>query len=121
MRLVKIICEKRQYRHKLVEYVKKKFYPLDELIQIVQAAQAKDDPTQVKKSKRLKEDLSEALAILLKRKGEYLQSVDLFTNVLIDLSVTEITSALYLDPNIKYNDPTTVKDEHILRFDNITA
>lgn len=44
--------------------------------------------------------------------------MDLFTNLLIELSVSEITTALYLDANIKFNDPN-VKDEHIARFDNL--
>jgi len=50
--------------------------------------------------------------------GEYESSVDLLTNVLIDLSIAEITSALYLDPNIKFQDPS-IKDEHLIRFDQI--
>jgi hypothetical protein len=50
---MKVLCEKK-YRVKLVEYVKKKYYPVDECLEIIRSIN--DEPSTNKKSKRLKED-----------------------------------------------------------------
>lgn len=47
--------------------------------------------------------MNEALALLLKRKGEYKESVDLFTQVLVDLAIAEVVHALYLNEKIAFN------------------
>lgn len=72
-----------------------------------------------KKIKPNDRDINEALAILYKREGEYEKSIDLYILVLVDLSQSEIISALYINANIKFNDVSSTTNQHIIRFDNM--
>lgn len=100
LRFITILCQKK-YRSKIVEYVKKKYYPIEECLKICEEHQ-----------------VWEACAILQKRKGEYQKSIQLYLDVLLQLSKKEIIPQLYVNAHVKFNDPNT-KNEHLRKFDGI--
>jgi len=86
LKFVNILCEKK-FRGKLVDYVKKKYFPIQECLKICE-----------------EKKMLEAQAVLTKRKGEYKKSIQLYLKVLKELSKKEVISALYVNANIKFGD-----------------
>lgn len=77
------------------------YFPIDECLEICE-----------------QEDVTDACAILYKRKGHYMKSISLYTKVLMELSA-EVIIAVSVPENIRaFNDPDT-KNKKIRRFDEI--
>jgi hypothetical protein len=115
--LLSIIGDKR-YRGLLTEFVKKKFVPLEESCTIIQEYLG----SQLKKlsSPKLRE-INESLAILSKKQGQSERAIDLYIQVLIDLSQSEVVSALYVcDGDIAFEDPNFQK-VHVQKFDSLVS
>jgi hypothetical protein len=100
IRLVQILCT-RKYKRKAIEYVSRDYFPIDECLAICE-----------------KEGVTDACAILYKRKGEYKTSISLYAEVLTNLSA-EVIIAVSVPENIKpFNHPDT-KNAEIKRFDEL--
>ena len=67
LHFVEILCHKK-YRSKIVEFVSRSYFPIDESLKICEEKDAK-----------------EASAVLYKRNQDYYKAVELYTDVLIDL------------------------------------
>lgn len=128
--LIQVIGEKR-YRGLLAEFVKKKYVPIEESYQLILdskegklESQNTGGASPLKKkhtvNKPVKErEINESLAILCRRQGQSEKAIDLYIQVLIDLSHAEVISALYIsNGEVQFDDPTH-KNQHILKFDSL--
>lgn len=102
IKLVEILCEKK-YRKIAKDYVGRDYFPLNESLAICE-----------------KKGVTDACAILYKRKGEFKTSISLYIEVLTNLSKDKVISAVYINANVPFLDPE-VKDQSIKRFDEIMS
>jgi len=114
--LLSIISDKR-YRGLLADFVKKKFVPLEESCTIIQEYLEQ----QKKMSSPKLREINESLAILSKRQGQSERGIDLYIQVLIDLSQSEVVSALYVfERDIAFEDPN-FQNVHVQKFDSLVS
>lgn len=101
--LLQLIGLDKRYRGLLTDFVKKKFIPLDESYNIISKY-----AESMKKTGGAKErEIREALAIVSKKQGESERAIDLYVQVLIDLSHAEVVSALYIsNGEVPFEDTT---------------
>ena len=95
---VETLCHKR-YRSKIVEYVSRQYFPIEESLKICEAKGA-----------------LEASAVLYKRNSDYFKAIDLYTQVLVQLGL-EIIDTLF---DILFQEMDK-SNEHVQRFDSIMA
>jgi len=100
VKLVNILTQKK-YRKQAINYVKRDYFPIDESLEILENA-----------------GVTDACAILYKRKGEYRKSVSLYVEVLTKLSQDVIIAVSVMENIRAFNDPET-KNESIRRFDEL--
>jgi tetratricopeptide (TPR) repeat protein len=90
-----------KYKQIAASYVSRDYFPIDECLEICE-----------------REKVVDACAILYKRKGEFKKSIELYVEVLTQLS-EDVIIAVYVDTNIRpFNDPGN-KNESIRRFDEL--
>ena len=130
--LLQIISEKR-YRGLLAEFIKKKYVPIEESYILIQEAKQGHIDRQNSGSPRKKSqsankpvrdrEINESLAILLKRQGDNEKAVDLYIQVLIDISQAEVVSALYIsNGEVPFEDSVACNgNAHILKFDALVV
>jgi hypothetical protein len=80
---------------KLVEFVQRNYFPVDECLKICEEKGA-----------------LEASAVLHRRKGAYQDSIELYVQVLVELCADQLFHTLYVETNIQFQDPKS-KNEHI--------
>jgi hypothetical protein len=116
--LLSIISDKR-YRGLLADLVKKKFVPLEESCTIIQ--EYLEQQKKVRMSSPKLRVINESLAILSKRQGQSERGIDLYIQVLIDLSQSEVVSALYVfERDIAFEDPN-FQNLHVQKFDSLVS
>jgi len=98
LRVVEICCE-RKFKHKILDFVTRSYFPIDSCLKICE-----------------KKGILDACAVLYKRKGQYKKSIELYLKVLTDLSHKKMLFILLAKPNVAFNDPS-VKSQHIKKFD----
>ena len=76
LQFVEILCHKK-YKSKIVDYVSRSYFPIDESLRICEEKGAQ-----------------EASAVLYKRNQEYNKAIELYTKVLVDLG-TDIVHTLF--------------------------
>ena len=109
----------------LADFVKKKYVPIEESYQVIVEYQNDEIERQnsLKKfssSQAFKErELNESLGILSKRQGDNQKAIDLYIQVLIDLSQSEVVMALYTsNGELAFEDSAACNgNQHILKFD----
>ena len=84
IKLVEILCEKK-YRKIAKDYVCRDYFPLNESLAICE-----------------KKGVTDACAILYKRKGEFKTSISLYIEVLTNLSKDKVISAVYINANVPF-------------------
>ena len=99
-KLVQILCIKK-YRKVAQTYVSRDYFPIDECLEICE-----------------REGVTDACAILYKRKGQYKKSISLYVEVLTKLSDDVIIAVSVADNIMPFNDPR-IKNEHIKKFDEL--
>ena len=96
LQFVEILCHKK-YRSKIVDFVSRSYFPIDESLKICEEKEA-----------------LEASAVLYKRNQSYNKAIELYVKVLVDLG-TDIVHTLF-DVTFKDMDRS---NEHIQKFDEI--
>jgi hypothetical protein len=86
-----------------VELVSHNYFPIDEGIKVC--------------SKR---SLTEAHAVLLRRKGLYQESVALYMQAIVSLCVEKLMHTIFVEKNIKFEDPLCT-NEHMTQFDYLIS
>ena len=76
LHFVEILCHKK-YKSKIVEFVSRSYFPIDESLQICEQKKA-----------------LEASAVLYRRNQDYSKAIELYTEVLVDLG-TDIVHTLF--------------------------
>ena len=115
--LLSIISEKK-YRGLLADFVKKKFVPLEESCKIIQEYLGSK---QKKLNSHNLREINESLAILSKKQGQSERAIDLYIQVLINLSQSQVVYELSVcDGDIAFEDPTFQK-EHVQKFDSLVS
>jgi hypothetical protein len=103
-----MIIKEKPYRGLLADFVKKKYVPIEESCALILEAKQGTldffsdslDKKKPFKSKPVRDrEINESLAILCKRQGLSEKAIDLYIQVLINLSHTEVVCALYINKN----------------------
>lgn len=102
LELTRIVCKK-QYRKNAMEYVQREYFPIEECLKICED-----------------KGITDACAVLYKRKGDLQKSISLLIVVLSRLSKEKVISAVYVNADIPFNDPE-IKNASIKRFDEIMS
>ena len=97
LQFVEILCEKK-YKNHLVDFVGRNYFPIDESLAICESKHA-----------------LEASAVLYKRKGMFEKSVDLYVDVLVELSANKLIHTLF---DVQFNDLNTT-NKHIIEYNNL--
>lgn len=100
LKFVEVLCEKK-YRSRIVEYVSQSYYPIDDSLAICEEKGA-----------------LEACAVLYKRKGFYLKSIELYNKVMVNLCSDKIIHSLFVERNIGFRHPECT-NKHIKAFDEL--
>ena len=93
---MEILCSKK-YKSKIVDFVSRSYFPIDESLKICEEKGA-----------------DEASAVLYKRNQDYYKAIELYGKVLVDLG-TDIVHTLFDDA---FQDMER-SNEHIKKFDDI--
>lgn len=86
-----------------MEYVQREYFPIEDCLKICE-----------------EKDVTDACAVLQRRKGEFEKSIELYIKVLARLSKEKVISAVFLNADIPFNDPE-IKNASIKRFDEILS
>ena len=98
LHFVDILCNKK-YKSKIVDFVQRSYFPIDESLAICKKKQA-----------------LEASAVLYKRNQDYNKAIELYTDVLVDLG-TDIVHTLF---DVTFQDMER-SNEHIIKFDEVIS